>query len=211
MDGLHRPRSKVLSLTYSSSNSANLLSKYEFFWLQKPKMMTSCKPNASFPKGLHKAVGGVREGCHSSSQFRQPRSFSCNWHSDSCCLSSFYSYFISDPKGSVFVWTLKSSFILFQSRTPALVFEHVNNTDFKVWPEPFLLFCFDEHGGCRWPFSWGVTPGCSNSVLTHCQPWTKTLCLRSIATVPDADRFWHPLLHVRDPQGESFPDLVFIP
>lgn len=40
-----RPRSKVTLTSYSSSNTA-LLSKYGFFWLQKLKTVTSCKPNS---------------------------------------------------------------------------------------------------------------------------------------------------------------------
>lgn len=53
-------------------------------------------------------------------------------------------------------------FLLLQSRTPALVFEYVNNTDFKVscylW---FFFLCFCVKGLCQyqyWYFPWSFSP-----------------------------------------------------
>lgn len=132
----------------------------------------------------------------------------------------------------------------FQSRTPALVFEHVNNTDFKVGAKSFLYSVKPvmETSFLGIPVVFPYTCVCmwwrniKRPVLClRCQKVNHLLVLSSItgtfpqcewcdtavclfqeitikglmtlfwspATVPDTDRLWHPVLHVRDPQGES--------
>lgn len=67
----------------------------------------------------------------------------CN---SSAALNSFLPYvqywtqylYIQVPAGPCCWFGLKCLFFVFQSRTPALVFEHVNNTDFKVGVNRFL-------------------------------------------------------------------------
>ena len=53
------------------------------------------------------------------------------------------------------LWSHDSSIVLFfQSRTPALVFEHINNTDFKVRLEIyFFKFCSRMFNVCQMSYS----------------------------------------------------------